>query len=158
MMLRFELNGRKQRLEAHPAERLLDLLRRSGHTGTKEGCGEGECGACSVLLDGTLVNSCLVPVIQIDGRKILTIEAVDHDDILGALKIGFQRMAGAQCGICTPGMMLAAAALLMKHEDPDDEQIREALSGNLCRCTGYVKIVDSVHEAARMLRDEETAA
>jgi carbon-monoxide dehydrogenase small subunit len=156
MKLMITINGNDHSCELPPATRLLDLLRSLGYTGTKEGCGEGECGACSVLLDGELVNSCIVPVAQTDGSVVLTIEGLSSDAELAALAGGFASKAGAQCGFCTPGMMLAAASLLKKNQDPSEEEIREALSGNLCRCTGYVKIVDSVRDAsARLSRQED---
>jgi carbon-monoxide dehydrogenase small subunit len=120
-----------------------------GLTGTKEGCGEGECGSCSVLLDGVLVNSCLIPVLQANGANILTIEGLAPDGCLHALQQAFIECGGAQCGICTPGMILAARHLLNKKPRPTLEEIREGLSGNLCRCTGYMQIVEAVAEAAR---------
>ncbi len=125
--------------------RLLDVLREDlGLTGTKEGCGEGECGACSVLIDGELVNSCLVPVLQVEGAEVTTIEGLVLRDQVAALEDSFLRAGGAQCGICTPGMILASWTLLQRFPRPSDEQVREALAGNLCRCTGYQKIVDAV--------------
>src|SRR5271170_4696709 len=126
--------------------RLLDVLREELRlTGTKEGCGEGECGACSVLIDGELSNSCLVPVGQVEGARITTVEGVDAPGVQGA----FIEEGGAQCGICTPGMILATVALLQRHPDPSLQQIREGLAGNLCRCTGYMRIFESVREAAK---------
>ncbi len=131
-------------------ERLLDVLREHlGLTGTKEGCGEGECGACSVLMDGQLVDSCLVPVIQAAGSSIVTIEGLAGDARFRALQETFLECGGAQCGICTPGMILAAVNLLNKKPAPTIDEIREGLSGNLCRCTGYVQIFEAVAEAAR---------
>jgi len=146
-----EINGRAMTLEAYPMARLLDVLReQSGLTGTKEGCGEGECGACAIELDGALVNSCLVPALQADGTKIRTIEGV-ADGVspnnalqLHAVQQAFLTHGGAQCGICTPGMILAAVNLLDRNPQPSDAQIREGLAGNLCRCTGYTKIFESV--------------
>ena len=130
--------------------RLLDVLREQLRlTGSKEGCGEGECGACSVLIDGDLVNSCLVPVMQVRGASIETIEGLATDQDLHPVQAAFITNGGAQCGICTPGMVLAAVSLLRKNPQPDDGQVRQALAGNLCRCTGYVKIVDSVLKAGR---------
>jgi carbon-monoxide dehydrogenase small subunit len=129
--------------------RLLDVLREQcGLTGTKEGCGEGECGACSVLIDGKLVNSCLVPVAQVAGAEIRTIEGVASGEELHRVQQAFLKCGGAQCGICTPGMIVAAVSLLEKRAKPNDAEIREALAGNLCRCTGYMKIFDAVREAA----------
>jgi carbon-monoxide dehydrogenase small subunit len=131
-------------------ERLLDVLRNNlGLTGTKEGCGEGECGSCSVLLDSMLVNSCLIPALQADGAQIVTIEGLAADGRLQALQQAFLDCGGAQCGICTPGMILASLHLLEKKPQPSLEEIREGLSGNLCRCTGYMQIFDAVAEAAR---------
>jgi len=129
--------------------RLLDVLREDlGLTGTKEGCGEGECGACAVLLDGELVNSCLVPVMQVEGRGVLTVEGLEKDGRLHPLQEAFAQAGGTQCGICTPGMILASYQLLERNPHPTDEQIRVGLAGNLCRCTGYQKIFDAVKHAA----------
>ena len=137
-------------LDAHPMSRLLDVLReQAGLTGTKEGCGEGECGACSIEMDGALVNSCLIPVLQADGAKIRTIEGVADAGELSAVQQTFITHGGAQCGICTPGMILAARNLLSRKAQPTENEIREALAGNLCRCTGYTKIFESVLEACR---------
>jgi carbon-monoxide dehydrogenase small subunit len=148
--IEFRVNGVGRKMEAYPMERLLDVLREQcGLTGTKEGCGEGECGACSVLMDGQLVNSCLLPVLQAHGREILTIEGLAAGAELHALQAAFASAGGAQCGICTPGMILAALQLLERAPHPTDEQIREGLAGNLCRCTGYQKIFDAVREASR---------
>jgi aerobic carbon-monoxide dehydrogenase small subunit len=145
-----ELNGRAVTLEAFPMARLLDVLReQSGLTGTKEGCGEGECGACSVEIDGALVNSCLVPAFQAEGAKIRTIEGVAGGNRLHAVQQAFLTYGGAQCGICTPGMILAAVNLLARNAQPTETEIREGLAGNLCRCTGYTKILESVVEACR---------
>ena len=128
--------------------RLLDALREELHlTGTKEGCGEGECGACSVLLDGKIVNSCLVPVAQVKGSTIKTIEGVANGDQLHAVQQAFIDCGGAQCGICTPGMVMAAVDLLERNPNPSDADIRTGLAGNLCRCTGYMKIFESVVRA-----------
>ena len=128
--------------------RLLDVLRTDlGLTGAKEGCGEGECGSCSVLMDGELVNSCLIPVAQANGATIITIEGLTHNDKLHALQESFLNCNGAQCGICTPGMILASLHLLTKNPRPTIEQIREGLSGNLCRCTGYTQILEAVRLA-----------
>jgi carbon-monoxide dehydrogenase small subunit len=131
-------------------ERLLDVLRQQLQlTGTKEGCGEGECGSCSVLMDGILVNSCLVPVLQAQGSTIVTIEGLATGETLHVLQEAFLDCGGAQCGICTPGMILASAHLLNGKPEPTIEEIREGLSGNLCRCTGYSQIIEAVAEAAR---------
>jgi aerobic carbon-monoxide dehydrogenase small subunit len=144
------VNGAPQTVCAFPVERLLDVLRRElGLTGTKEGCGEGECGACSVLMDGALVNSCLIPVAQAQGAKLVTIEGVAEDPRFRSLQDAFLECGGAQCGICTPGMILAALHLLQKNPAPTLNEIREGLAGNICRCTGYQQIFESVAEAAR---------
>jgi len=152
MIITCRLNGKRTPLEGHPMARLLDVLRASGLTGTKEGCGEGECGACGVLLDGVLVNSCLTPLAHAEGSAITTIEGVAGDDVLHQIQASFLECGGAQCGICTPGMVLAAHQLLERHPDPTEDQIRVALAGNLCRCTGYMRIFASVLDAARRLR------
>ena len=143
--IEFNLNGKSTSVEASPMARLLDVLREEcGATGTKEGCGEGECGACSIFIDGVLVNSCLVPALQIQGKELVTIEGVenlpDHKDLQNA----FITEGGAQCGICTPGMVMAAVDLLRKKPDPNLEDIKDGLAGNLCRCTGYMRIFESV--------------
>jgi carbon-monoxide dehydrogenase small subunit len=148
--LRFRVNGRAVDVEAHPMARLLDVLRTQLHlTGTKEGCGEGECGACSVLLDGRLVNSCLVPFIHAGGAALVTIEGVADGDRLHAVQRAFIACGGAQCGICTPGMVLAATDLLSRNPAPSSDDIRVALAGNLCRCTGYMRIFEAVVSAMR---------
>jgi aerobic carbon-monoxide dehydrogenase small subunit len=146
----FIVNGEAKTVCAYPMERLLDVLRRDLElTGTKEGCGEGECGACSVLLDGTLVDSCLIPVAQAAGASVVTIEGLPQDARFRALSEAFLECGGAQCGICTPGMILAAIHLLDKKPQPSLDEIREGLSGNLCRCTGYIQILEAVAVAAR---------
>jgi carbon-monoxide dehydrogenase small subunit len=146
----FTVNGQLTTVKAYAMERLLDVLRHElGLTGTKEGCGEGECGSCSVLMDGLLVNSCLIPVLQARGSNIFTIEGLASDGRLGVLQQTFLECGGAQCGICTPGMILAAVHLLRKKPCPTLEEIREGLSGNLCRCTGYMQIIEAVAEAGR---------
>jgi carbon-monoxide dehydrogenase small subunit len=148
-----QINGSAITLEAYPMARLLDVLReQAGLTGTKEGCGEGECGACSIEMDGALVNSCLVPAVQADGAIIRTIEGVAEGAQLNAVQQAFLTYGGAQCGICTPGMILAALNLLSRNSRPTESEIREGLSGNLCRCTGYTKIFESVVEACRSMR------
>jgi carbon-monoxide dehydrogenase small subunit len=146
----FKVNGKLLTVRAHPMERLLDVLREElGLKGTKEGCGEGECGSCSVLMDGVLVNSCLIPVLQAKNADIVTIEGLAVGERLHALQQAFLECGGAQCGICTPGMILAAFHLLSKKPRPTLEEVREGLSGNLCRCTGYTQIFEAVEEAAR---------
>jgi aerobic carbon-monoxide dehydrogenase small subunit len=144
----FTVNGTRQSLRVLPLARLLDVLREDLRlTGTKEGCGEGECGACSVLVDGELVNSCLVPVLQVEGAQIQTIEGVASGAELHAVQEAFIECGGAQCGICTPGMILAAVSLLKETPQPTEADIRNGLAGNLCRCTGYMKIFDAVVRA-----------
>jgi aerobic carbon-monoxide dehydrogenase small subunit len=144
------VNGQQVTVRVHTMERLLDVLRHElGLTGAKEGCGEGECGSCSVLMDGVLVNSCLIPVIQAKGTDIVTIEGLSSDKQLAKLQQAFLDCGGAQCGICTPGMILAVHHLLRKRPQPTLEEIREGLSGNLCRCTGYMQIFDAVTQAAQ---------
>lgn len=144
------VNEQPQTLHAYPMERLLDVLREQLRlTGTKEGCGEGECGACTVMIDGEIVNSCLVPVAQVEGASIETIEGIATEDQLHAVQHAFIECGGAQCGICTPGMVLAAVNLLEKSPNPTEDEIRNRLAGNLCRCTGYMKIFESVVRACQ---------
>jgi len=146
------VNGEDVELHGHPMTRLLDALRRELRlTGTKEGCGEGECGACSVLLDGRLVNSCLVPLVHAGGADIMTIEGVSEAGRLHRVQEAFIQCGAAQCGICTPGMVLAAVDLLERIPNPTDADIRAGLSGNLCRCTGYARIFEAVAAACRPL-------
>jgi carbon-monoxide dehydrogenase small subunit len=150
----FKVNGAAQTVRAYPMARLLDVLREELRlTGTKEGCSEGECGACSVMLNGALVNSCLVPALQANGAAITTIEGVASGEQLHAVQQAFLEHGGAQCGICTPGMVLAAVNLLedcrRRGVEPGDAEIRNGLAGNLCRCTGYMKIFESVVAACR---------
>jgi carbon-monoxide dehydrogenase small subunit len=146
--IRLSVNGQETTVSAYPMERLLDVLRnRLGLTGAKEGCGEGECGSCSVLMDGLLVNSCLIPIAQARDASITTIEGMADDERLHPIQESFLACNGAQCGICTPGMILAALHLLDKHPHPTLEEIREGLSGNLCRCTGYLQIYAAVNDA-----------
>jgi aerobic carbon-monoxide dehydrogenase small subunit len=143
------VNGAVKTVCAYPMERLLDVLREQlGLTGTKEGCGEGECGSCSVFLDGALVDSCLVPVLQAQGSSVVTIEGLATDARARAVQDAFLEYGGAQCGICTPGMILAAVHLLNAKSAPTMDDIREGLAGNLCRCTGYVQILEAVAAAA----------
>ena len=143
--VRFEVNGRSVSVAAHPMTRLLDVLRTQLHlTGTKEGCGEGECGACSVVMDGRLVNSCLVPLAHAEGTSLTTIEGLGDADQLQAIQRAFVEHGGAQCGICTPGMILAATDLLKRNPSPTMDDIRAGLAGNLCRCTGYMRIFEAV--------------
>ena len=143
------INGDATTVRVPPMKRLLDVLREDLRlTGTKEGCGEGECGSCSVLMNGDLVNSCLVPALQANGAVICTIEGMARGGELHPIQQCFLKYGGAQCGICTPGMILATEHLLSRHPQPTLEQIREGLAGNLCRCTGYMRIFEAVQQAA----------
>lgn len=155
---RFSVNGEEQSVEAYPASRLLDVLREDlGKTGPKEGCGEGECGTCSVFLDEVMVNSCLVPIAQVEGRSVVTVEALSADPLGKILQEKFLEHNGAQCGICTPGMLTAAVTLLRRNPEPTLAEIQDGLAGNLCRCTGYKKIFDAVDDAARVARRQGVA-
>jgi aerobic carbon-monoxide dehydrogenase small subunit len=148
--LSLTVNGKPEKVRAYSMERLLDVIRHQLKlTGAKEGCGEGECGSCSVLMNGKLVNSCLIPALQAAGANLTTIEGVADGPQLSALQAAFLERGGAQCGICTPGMILASHQLLHKKPSPTPCEIREALSGNLCRCTGYMQIFEAVAQAAR---------
>jgi carbon-monoxide dehydrogenase small subunit len=147
--IRFTINGENRAVQVPPMKRLLDVLREDLHlTGTKEGCGEGECGSCSVRMNGDLVNSCLVPAMQAEGARIQTVEGLATSGALHPLQQAFLNCGGAQCGICTPGMLMAAAQLLSINPHPSVAEIREGLAGNLCRCTGFIRIFDSVIAAA----------
>ena len=153
MILSFVLNGRETRLKTEPDRRAVDLLREDlGLLGTKEGCGAGDCGACSILLDGRLVLSCLLLAAQLEGREVLTVEGLGTPETPHPIQEAFAALGAVQCGFCTPGMILATAALLRKNPRPTREEARQALSGNLCRCTGYARIVDAVLAAARAMR------
>ncbi|MGH7495122.1 MAG: (2Fe-2S)-binding protein [bacterium] len=148
--MKFTVNQQNYELDVPPMKRLLDVLREDLRlTGTKEGCGEGECGSCSVLLDGEVANSCLVPACQVDNATIITVEGLARDGKLSALQQAFLRHGGAQCGICTPGMLIAATALLNDNPHPARAEIKEAIAGNLCRCTGYMKIIDAIAAAGK---------
>jgi carbon-monoxide dehydrogenase small subunit len=150
MKIQFQVNDIAREIDTPPMKRLLDVLREDMQlTGTKEGCGEGECGACSVIVDGEVINSCLVPVCQMQGANILTVEGLARDGRLDPLQQAFLECGGAQCGICTPGMLIAARALLDTNAHPARDEIKEAIAGNLCRCTGYVKILDAIKQAAK---------
>jgi aerobic-type carbon monoxide dehydrogenase small subunit (CoxS/CutS family) len=153
--LTFTLNGSTVTAFSDGSMRLIDLLRKTlGHTGTKGGCGEGECGACSVIVDGRVINSCLYPALEIEGKSVTTIEGLrTEDNELSHIQKAFVDGGGIQCGFCTPGMILSAKALLDENPDPTDKEIRDAFSGNLCRCTGYVQILQSVQLAAARLKE-----
>jgi aerobic carbon-monoxide dehydrogenase small subunit len=148
MKINFTVNGAVYERDLPPMKRLLDVLREDLQlTGTKEGCGEGECGACSVIIDNVVVNACLIPVCQVHNAQILTIEGLAADGQLQPLQAAFIEYSAAQCGICIPGMLMAAQAFLQQHPHPTRQAIREAIAGNLCRCTGYMKIVDAIEAA-----------
>lgn len=153
----FFLNGAEVNVTVEDDWRLIDCLRNELHlTGTKEGCGEGECGACTVLLDGKAVNSCLFPALEAEGKNIVTIEGIQSpENRLSPLQQAFVDKGAIQCGFCTPGMILAAKALLESNPNPSDSEIREALRGNLCRCTGYVQIIEAIRQMAIHMRDTE---
>jgi len=158
MRISCTVNGRAISQDVAAETRLLDLLRETlGLTGTKEGCGEGECGACTVLLDGRPVNSCLVLAPAVDGKAILTIEGLADGDRLHPIQQAFVDTGGVQCGFCTPGFIMSTYALLKRNSDPTNEEIRAALEGNLCRCTGYVRIVAAVRLAAVRMKEEAEA-
>lgn len=153
----FKVNGEPCTVHCLPMKRLLDVLREDLHlTGTKEGCGEGECGSCSVRVNGELVNSCLVPVLQADGATIETVEGLARNGKLHPLQQAFLRCGGAQCGICIPGMLMAATHLLADNPHPNLVEIREGLAGNLCRCTGFIRIFESVISAASQSTEQMT--
>ncbi|MCG8541613.1 MAG: (2Fe-2S)-binding protein [Clostridia bacterium] len=145
MKLEFIVNDKEEVIEVDPRDRLLDILRNKlGLTSVKEGCSEGECGACTVIMDGAAVTSCTVLAMQARGRKIITTEGLEKSGELDKLQDSFMRNGAIQCGYCTPGMLMSCKALLMKNQNPSEEEIRRAIEGNLCRCTGYTKIVESV--------------
>jgi len=153
MKIYFELNGEQRYVEIEPGESLLSLLRRLGMKSVKQGCDTGDCGVCTVLLDGRAVRSCTVFAAQVQGRRVTTLEALGDADDPHPLQEAFVEAGAVQCGYCTPGMILAAYELLQKNDDPTPEEVRRAISGNLCRCTGYVKIVDAILLAARWKRE-----
>ena len=153
--IEFTVNGEKRKAEVTPSIRLLDLLRDDlGLTGAKEGCGQGECGACSVIMNGKLVASCLILAPQADGADIITVEGVKKGNALHTIQKSFIEAGAVQCGFCTPGMILATKNLLDKNPDPSSEEIKRGLSGNICRCTGYAKIFDAVKIAAEKLQNK----
>jgi len=154
MLITFTLNGTRVTRDLDPARRLVNVLREDFHlTGTKEGCGEGECGACTVLMDGEAVHSCLVLAGQAEGREITTIEGLMENGRLNIMQDAFVRHVAMQCGYCTPGMIMSAMGLLLKNPDPAEDEARTALSGNICRCTGYEQIIAAVLDAAKELRE-----
>jgi carbon-monoxide dehydrogenase small subunit len=154
-VLTFTLNGKQTSVEAAPGDLLVQVLRdRLGLIGTKIGCGEGECGACTVLVDGRAVTSCIYPAVKVEGRQVQTIEGLAEGGRLHAIQAAFVEKAAAQCGYCTPGMIMAAAQLLAENPSPSDEQIRHAIEGNLCRCTGYQQIVNAIQHAAKLVREK----
>ncbi|ADQ15519.1 (2Fe-2S)-binding protein [Halanaerobium hydrogeniformans] len=155
MQIKFKVNGEEREIAVTPYHRLLDLLREDlGLTGVKEGCGKGECGACSVIMNGRLIPSCLVPAPQADGAEIITIEGLVKDDQLHPLQEAFIETGAVQCGFCIPGMIMAGKNLLDKNPRPNEEEVRSALSGNICRCTGYTKIIEAVMLAADIINSE----
>jgi carbon-monoxide dehydrogenase small subunit len=150
-----EVNGETHQLLVKPSATLLDIIREDlSLTGAKEGCGEGECGACTVLMDGLAVNACLILAVEANGKHITTIEGLSHDGALHPIQQAFVDIGGLQCGFCTPGMILSTKALLDKNQDPTDQEIRKGLEGNFCRCTGYTKIIESVKVAAQKMRGQ----
>ena len=152
--IHFILNGSEVTITVDAHKRLIDILRDSEHHGTKEGCGEGECGACTVIVDGRAINSCLYPAFEIDGKNVTTIEGLlGSGNKLSVIQQAYVEKGGIQCGFCTPGMIMSTKALLDLNPDPDEKEIRDALVGNLCRCTGYVQILDSVKSAAEKLKE-----
>ncbi len=153
-MIQLTVNGRRRSWGAAPGDSLLDVLRRGGITGVKKGCGSGDCGACTVLLNGRPVNACLVLAARAEGASIVTIEGVAEGDRLHPVQEAFLDVGAIQCGYCTPGMVLSAVGLLARNRNPSEAEIREAISGNLCRCTGYVKQVEAIQRAASRMRGE----
>jgi aerobic carbon-monoxide dehydrogenase small subunit len=154
MSIKVTVNKQNYQLTVSPMKRLLDVLREDlALTGTKEGCGEGECGACSVLINGEAINACLVPVCQVDNCELVTVEGLSHTS-LSPLQQAFIDHSAAQCGICIPGMLIAAQALLDRKQQPSRGEIREAIAGNLCRCTGYMKIIDAIEAAAHTIVEQ----
>jgi carbon-monoxide dehydrogenase small subunit len=151
--IKFLLNSQRQELEVKPWRTLLEMIREDLKLpGTKEGCGHGGCGSCTVIMGGKTVNSCLVPAVEAEGQEILTIEGLSEGDKLHPVQQAFVEHAGMQCGFCTPGMIISAKALLDKHSDPSEGTIREAMAGNFCRCTGYTKIIESISAAAKAMK------
>ena len=156
MAITVTINGTRKILTIEPGEKLLDLLRREGYMGVKKGCGTGDCGACAVLLNGRAVNSCLVFAAKVDGGEIVTVEGLERDGRLHPVQEAFLDEGGIQCGYCTPGMLISAVDLLSRNPDPTEDEIRQCLSGNLCRCTGYVKQIRAVQRAAAAMKGGES--
>jgi carbon-monoxide dehydrogenase small subunit len=149
MRVQFQVNGIARSVDVSPLKRLLDVLREDlGLIGTKEGCGEGECGACTVIIGGDAVNSCLIPICQVEGDDVTTVEGLAAEGSLDPLQQAFLECGAAQCGICTPGMLMMARAFLDRNAAGTREEIREAIAGNLCRCTGYTRILEAIEQAA----------
>jgi len=158
-IIRLDINNENYEVIVRPRESLLDVLRNKlGLTGTKIGCNEGDCGACTVVMNGRIVNACLVLAVEAEGQKIMTIEGLAQGPDLHPLQQAFIRYGGFQCGYCTPGMLLSAKALLDENPEPTEEEIRRGISGNLCRCTGYTKIVESIKEAAQVMKGAKAHA
>ena len=152
----FTLNGKPYALSVKPWRTLLELIREDlSFTGTKEGCGQGECGSCTVIMGGKTVNSCLVPALEADNQEIITIEGLVDGDNLHPIQDAFVEQAGMQCGFCTPGMIISAKALLDTNPNPSEKEIREGIAGNFCRCTGYTKIIESISAAAEVMKGGE---
>lgn len=154
MIIRVTLNGKEREIETSPSELLLELLRRIGLKGTKRGCGEGSCGACVVLLNGAPVNSCMVPAVRVNGQEVVTIEGIGSLDKLHPVQKAYIDNGAIQCGFCTSGSILSAVALLNKNDNPTKEEVKWALDGNLCRCTGYKKKIDAVLDAAQKMKEK----
>jgi carbon-monoxide dehydrogenase small subunit len=153
--IEFILNGKQYELKVKPWQTLLELIREGLNlTGTKEGCGQGECGSCTVIMGGKTVNSCLVPAIEADGQEIITIEGLADNEKLHPIQEAFVRHSGMQCGFCTPGMIMSAKALLDNNPNPTETEIRESISGNFCRCTGYTKIIESISATADLMKEK----
>nr|WP_192844963.1 (2Fe-2S)-binding protein [Clostridium ljungdahlii] len=155
MLIELIVNGKKYKLDINPRKRLLDIIREDLQlTGTKEGCSEGECGACTVIMNNKAVNSCMIMAVQARGKEIITVEGLEKNGELSELQKAFINKGAVQCGFCTSGMLMSCKALLMKNQNPTEEEIKRAIEGNLCRCTGYNKIVEAVLEASVMLQKE----
>jgi carbon-monoxide dehydrogenase small subunit len=154
--IHFTLNGQSHELSVQPWKTLLQVIREDLKlTGTKEGCGHGECGSCTVLMEGKTVNSCLIPAVEADNKEIVTIEGLSTGETLHSIQEAFVSHSGMQCGFCTPGMIMSTKALLDNNPDPSEDEIREGIAGNFCRCTGYTKIIESISAAAEALKGEK---